>query len=196
MRCAWGGIWIVGVNKDGFISSTLDLNEANRIKPVYRITFHITIQIGTQTTSSESYGIFCGPSPNLSIIITHAKPCKSSLLIVQPTGEAEGLEARIRVLSNAPKLIVIDPLGHTPIRGVDHKPRTSQMIGDNPIGDPAFGHVIRNVSFSPIHKTRDQIAGPIQLCNHSNWVLIQESLRERAADFLPDSPILPIDHVR
>ena len=84
-------------------------------------------------------GVFGSPPPRLRVVIPRAKAHEPRVAIVEPTGEAERLEARIRVGEHAPEFVVIHPLLDDPCSGVDDEPRAPEVIGEEPVRhEPLF----------------------------------------------------------
>jgi hypothetical protein len=54
-------------------------------------------------------------------------------VIVEPPGEAEGLEAGIRIERDPAKLVVLHPLRDRPVARVHDEPRRAQVVGEEVI---------------------------------------------------------------
>ncbi len=82
--------------------------QPTRINPIHRIIPNVHIQIRLPACPAD--GVFRGPSPYLGIVIASSEPHQPRVLVVQPSGEAEGLEAGVRVRNYVTPCSIIDPL--------------------------------------------------------------------------------------
>jgi len=67
----------------------------------------------------------------MRIIIPDAKAGQLRMLVVQPTGEPERLESRIRVAENYTILVVFDALAMNPSALLNNQLHRAEVINDN-----------------------------------------------------------------
>ena len=92
--------------------------------------------------------------------------------VIQPAGEAEGLEAGIGVEQDVAKLVIVYPLHGEAGGGLEDLPRAAQVVADDPVGHASFDQVVRHVGLRPIHEPGDHIAGAIEFRNGIQLILI------------------------
>jgi hypothetical protein len=85
------------------------------------------------------------------------------MVIKESTCVPERLEPRRGILGDAAELIVVDPLCHDAIGGVHHQPHTAQVIGDQPVRDPALDHVVRHIGPGAVDEPTHHLLASVQL---------------------------------
>ena len=75
----------------------------------YGIIENVTVKI--QIPTAKQYRVLGGPAAGESVVIPRAEASQLSVLITDPVGEGDGLEAGIGVADDVSELVVIDALG-------------------------------------------------------------------------------------
>jgi hypothetical protein len=166
---------------------------ARWISPIHRIIRHIGEQI--RIPAREQNRVFRRPASGFRIIIPCAKAHQPGVLIVQSAGKSERLETRIRVLCHPAPHVVVHPLRHRAISGVDHEARAAEMILDQPVGLAALDQVVGRIPAASVDEAADDLVVAVEFGSDLQGALIQKALSQDAVDFLADTPILAIDEV-
>src|SRR5213079_2356824 len=72
--------------------------------------------------------ILAGPPARLRVILAGAEVHQPGQRIIQATPEAERLESGVSVEKNIPKHVVVQLLGDTASRRIDHQSRAPQLV--------------------------------------------------------------------
>jgi len=117
------------------------------------------------------------------------------VLIEEPAGEAERLEAGVRVDADVAELVVLDSLDDCASGRVNDQSWAAEVITDNTIRHTCFDQVVWDIGFASVDEAREHVPSAVQFRHGIQLVLIQEPLNENTVDLFPDPSILAIDHV-
>src|SRR5207253_3271190 len=101
------------------------------IRIVYGASSNISVQVHVATV--EVNRILDCPATRLRIAVAGAKARKPRVLVVEPTGEAEGLEAGVGVECDVAELVVVDSLDDCASGRVNDQARAAEVITDNAV---------------------------------------------------------------
>ena len=117
------------------------------------------------------------------------------MLVVEPAGEAEGLEARIGVSRDVAELVVVNPLNDRASGRVNDQSWAAEVITDDPVRHASLDHIVWDVGFAAVDEARDHVPSTVQFRYRVELVLVQEALQERAIHFFAHPPVLAIHYV-
>src|SRR5437899_11594139 len=103
----WLRIRIIRVDIDWVFTCPLDLNQAYRVSPIYRITLDIAVQVCAQPTAAKTDRILYSPPPGLRVVVPRPESHDPGMLIEEPAGEAERLEAGVGVECDVAELVIV-----------------------------------------------------------------------------------------
>lgn len=132
-----------------------------RVDLINRVIQHVALEIKIAPIKVDR--VLRRPPPRLRIIISGPKARQLGVLIINPSGEAERLEAGTRVHDNVPKFVIIRAL-HDRARGaVDDEPWAAEMVADDAVRHTIFEYIVGHVGFTAVHKPGHHVIVRTQL---------------------------------
>ena len=92
----------------------------------------------------------------MGIIIAGTEAGEAGVVVVEAACKTKGLEAGVAVLGDLSPDIIVDPLDHTAILGVNDQVGTAQMIAEDAVGEAVFDQIIGRVAASSSRTTQCQ----------------------------------------
>src|SRR5262249_5760764 len=151
------------------------------------------VPIEIQVAAIEAQRILGRPPSSCWVVIARPEVHEPRITVIEATGEAEGLEAGVGVVSYPTEGVVVHLLGDGAGGHVHHEARTAQVVGDDAIRLPALPHVLRYVAARPVHEAADDVTLAAQFSTRARLGPVEKALHERPIYLLANAPTEAID---